>query len=70
MYVVAMAAAAFSVVGMSRIVDPEATLLSDTAVDAAFAVSVTVPTAFERPAASCCIARTIFFRSLSVMPGT
>jgi len=29
-----------------------------------------VPTAFDRPAASCCKARTIFFRSVSVMPGT
>jgi hypothetical protein len=62
-------AAAFAVVGTRMGTDPAAQLLSETVVVAALGVSVTDPTAFDRPAPSCWIARTIFFRSVSVIPG-
>ena len=64
--------AAFAVVGTRIGTDPGAhvPVAVVTTVVAEFCVSVTVPTAFDRPAANCWIASTIFFRSVSVMPGT
>ena len=64
--------AAFVVVGMRIGTDPGAHVPVGvvTTVVAEFSVSVTVPVAFDRPAASCWIERMIFFRSVSVIPGT
>jgi hypothetical protein len=62
-------AAALAVVGVNIGVDPEAQFAVATVVVAAPVSSVTEPTAFDLPAASCWIERTIFFRSVSVIPG-
>lgn len=63
--------AALAVVGMRIGTDPGAhvPVCVVTTVVAAFSVSVTLPVAFDRPAASCWIERMIFLRSVSVMPG-
>ena len=63
--------AAFAVVVMRIGTEPEAhvPVCVVTMVVAELCVSVTVPVAFERPAASCWIERMIFLRSVSVMPG-
>jgi len=63
-------AAAFADAGTRIGTDPTAQFAVVTVVLDAPVASVTLPTAFDLPAASCWIARTIFFRSVSVMPGT
>ncbi|QIP08537.1 hypothetical protein [Bradyrhizobium symbiodeficiens] len=63
-------AAAFADAGTKIGTEPAAQFAVVTVVLDAPVVSVTLPTAFDRPAASCWIASTIFFRSVSVMPGT
>src|SRR5262249_46127182 len=62
-------AAAFAVAGVRIGVEPAAQFRVDTVVVAEPVASVTLPTAFERPAASCWMASTIFFRSASAIPG-
>jgi hypothetical protein len=64
--------AAFAVVGIRNGTDPGAQVPVRvvTTVVAEFCVSVTVPTVLDRPAANCWIARTIFFGSVSEIPGT
>ena len=68
----ANSAAAFAVVAV-RITLELAEIIPDcvgaTTVVAALVVNVTVPTAFDLPAANCCSARMIFFRSVSLMLG-
>lgn len=64
--------AAFAVVGIKIGTEPGAQVPVRvvTVVVAAFCVSVTLPTVFDRPAASCCSERTIFFVSFSLISGT
>jgi hypothetical protein len=64
--------AAFAVVGTSLGTEPGAHVPVgvNTTVVAELSVSVTVPTAFDLPAASCWMLRMIFLRSVSVIPGT
>ena len=68
----ASSAAAFAVVAV-KITLELGEIIPDcvgaTTVVAALGVNVTVPTAFDRPAANCCKDRMIFFRSVSLMPG-
>ncbi|WP_441237487.1 hypothetical protein [Bradyrhizobium sp. 930_D9_N1_4] len=63
-------AAAFADAGTRIGTEPIAQFAVVTVVLGALVTSVTLPTAFDRPAASCWIASTIFFRSVSVIPGT
>ncbi|WP_377829736.1 hypothetical protein ACFKHW_09555 [Bradyrhizobium lupini] len=63
-------AAAFADAGTKIGTDPAAQFAVVTVVLDAPVAKVTLPTAFDLPAASCCIASTIFFRSVSAMPGT
>jgi hypothetical protein len=65
-------AAALAVIGVRIGVEPaaiEPVCVGVTVVLAALAVSVTVPLAFDLPAASWPSEMMIFFRSVSVMPG-
>jgi hypothetical protein len=68
--IVASAATASAVVGTSFGTVPEAQFESVTAVLVALGVSVTVPTAFDRPDESCCSVRMTFTGSLLVRPST
>ena len=63
--------AAFAVVGMRIGTDPveQVPVCVVTTVVAEFSVSVTVPVAFDLPAASCWSERITFLRSVSLMPG-
>jgi hypothetical protein len=63
-------AAALAEAGVRIGVEPRAQFAVVTVVVAEPVASVTLPTAFDRPAARCCRASTIFFRSVSVIPGT
>ncbi|WP_155809565.1 hypothetical protein [Bradyrhizobium sp. URHA0013] len=65
-----ISAAAFADAGTRIGTDPAAQFAVVTVVLDAPVAKVTLPTAFDLPAASCWIARTIFLRSVSVMPGT
>jgi hypothetical protein len=62
--------AALAEAGVRIGVEPCAQFAVVTVVVADPVASVTLPTAFDRPAARCCSASTIFFRSVSVIPGT
>ncbi|QOG22037.1 hypothetical protein [Bradyrhizobium sp. SEMIA] len=62
--------AAFADAGTRIGTEPAAQFAVVTVVLDAPVASVALPTAFDLPAASCWIASTIFFRSVSVMPGT
>lgn len=62
--------AAFADAGTRIGTEPTAQFAVVTVVLDAPVVGITLPTAFDLPAASCWIASTIFFKSVSVMPGT
>src|SRR6202035_1855463 len=69
----ATSAAAVDVVAVRIGVEPtahEPVPFGVTTVVALPVASVTVPTAFDRPAASCCRDRMIFLGSVSAIPGT
>jgi hypothetical protein len=69
----AASVAAAAVLGVRSGVDPTAitpACFVVTTVEVAPVLRVTVPVAFDRPAAICCMAKMILVRSVSVVPGT